>query len=357
VLARILSAVGRSLIGAGVLLLLFVAYQLWGTGLHEARAQEDLGSELAARLGAAAPAGDPGSTSTTAGPAPTAAPSTAPTTSGGLLPSTTTTVAPSSGAGAPAPVDVKPGEALARILIPRIGVDKVVVSGVSVDDLRKGPGHYRSTPQPGRPGNAAIAGHRTTYGAPFGDIDRLVPGDVITVQTLHGTFNYDVLPAPGDPTSGHFVVAPEDVWVLDDAGDNRLTLTACHPKFSAAQRIVVVARLREPPAPPPPSTTVPVTTPGRAGEGGGRVDGDDDGDLLASATATEDADLDQGLGGDPSARGPAILWGLVFVALLAAIWQLGLRWRRVPACALGAVPMVIVLFSWFEQLDRWMPAR
>jgi sortase A len=344
VLARILSAVGRTLIGAGVLLLLFVAYQLWGTGLHEARAQDDLGSELAARLDRAAAGGPAPTTSTSSAPAPT---TTATGATGGAA--TTTTVARAGGADRSEPVDVKPGEALARILIPKIGVDKVVVSGVTVDDLRKGPGHYRSTPQPGHPGNAAIAGHRTTYGAPFGDIDKLVPGDVITVQTLHGTFNYDVVPAPDDPASGHVIVAPEDVWVLDDAGDNRLTLTACHPKFSAAQRIVVVARLRETPATPPPTTTAP----GPAPAGTDEVD-----DELADAAAVaEDPDLDQGLGGDPAARTPALLWGLVFVLLLAVLWKLGLRWRRWHAYAVGVVPMLIVLFSWFEQLDRWMPAR
>jgi sortase A len=343
VLARILSAAGRTLIGAGVLLLLFVAYQLWGTGLHEARAQDDLGAEFATRFEQRSSGAGAATTSTTS-----AAERTTTTSPTGTTTATTTTTGAPVGAERADPVDVKPGEALARIVIPKIGVDKVVVSGVSVDDLRKGPGHYRSTPQPGHPGNAAIAGHRTTYGAPFGDIDKLVPGDVITVQTLHGTFNYDVVPAPGEPATGHFIVAPEDVWVLDDAGDNRLTLTACHPKFSAAQRIIVVARLRETPATPPPAPATPQTTPDP---------GSTDDERAATTEAVADPDLDEGLGGDPSARTPAILWGLVFVVLLAALWQLGLRWRRGPAWAIGVLPVVVVLFSWFEQLDRWMPAR
>ncbi len=170
------------------------------------------------------------------------------------------------------------------------------------------------------------------------------------MTTLHGTWTYDVIGAPDDPTSGHFIVSPEDVWVLDDFGDNRLTLTACHPKYSAAQRIVVVAKLREPPAPPPPTTTAAAAD-GTTGDDPSATAGDED--LVAEPTS----DLDEGLGGDPSARTPALVWGLVFLAALGGIWQLSLRWRRWPAYALGAVPLALVVFAWFEQLDRWMPAR
>ena len=77
-------------------------------------------------------------------------------------------------------------------MIPKIGVDKIVVEGVGRNDLRKGPGHYPDTPMPGQPGNAAIAGHRTTYGAPFNRIDELEPGDEILVTTLQGPFTYEV---------------------------------------------------------------------------------------------------------------------------------------------------------------------
>lgn len=345
-LARVLSAVGRTFIGTGVLLLLFVAYQLWGTGLHEARAQEDLAAEFGDRLARVA---DVTATSTGA-PSTTAPTTTVVTPTSGAAPTTTVDDGEATDPDRAEPIEVKAGEALARIRIPKIGVDKVVVEGVTVDDLRKGPGHYRSTPQPGHPGNSAIAGHRTTYGAPFGDIDKLVPGDLITVETLHGTWTYEVLPAPDDPASGHFIVAPEDVWVLDDVGDNRLTLTACHPKYSAAQRIIVSARLRETPATPPPTTAPPI-------EDELAADAGDDGEATAAPDTPAAADLDEGLGGDPSARTPALLWGLVFLLALAGVWQLSVRWRRWPAYAVGALPMVVVVFSWFEQLDRWMPAR
>ena len=138
------------------------------------------------------------------------------------------------------------GEAIARMIIPAIDVDEIVVAGVEVEDLRKGPGHYGTTPLPGQPGNAAIAGHRTTYGAPFGQIDELAPGDEIIIETLQGRFVYRVLPGGrgmAGRTPGHRIVAPTALEVLDDQGDNRLTLTSCHPKYSSKQRIIVHAEL------------------------------------------------------------------------------------------------------------------
>ncbi len=353
-LARALNAIGRTFVGAGLVILLFVAYQLWGTGLHEARAQDSLDRAFTERLADVEQTAAPVTSTTTPGsPTPSA-----PTTTGaGSTPTSTTIVGEPSGPDRTTPAEVRPGEALARIQIPDIGVDKLVVEGVTVDDLRKAPGHYRSTPQPGYPGNAAIAGHRTTYGAPFSRIDELVPGDEITVTTLHGTWTYVVAGAPDDPTSGHFIVKPEEVWVLDDFGDNRLTLTACHPKFSADQRIIVVAKLVETPADPPATAAAPAGATGPGATGGAVTDGAASDATVPTAGSADDPSLDEGLGGDPGARTPALLWGVVFLALLAGVWQLSRRWRRWPAYAVGVVPMVIVMFSWFEQLDRWMPAR
>lgn len=124
---------------------------------------------------------------------------------------------------------------MARVRIPRIGVDKIVVEGVGTEDLKRGPGHYPGTPLPGQLGNAAIAGHRTTYGAPFGDLDELVEGDAIIVETLAGSFRYLV------ETS--IVVSPDQTEVLDPTPTAHLTLTTCHPRFSARQRLVVRAAL------------------------------------------------------------------------------------------------------------------
>lgn len=130
---------------------------------------------------------------------------------------------------------VPAGEAVARISIPGLGLKAAVVDGSRDGDLRKGPGLIESTDLPGLGGTTAIAGHRTTYGAPFHDIDRLGKGDRIDVSTPYGRFVYRV--------SDTRIVEPTEVWVLDRIGRERLVLSACHPKHSAAQRIIVFAEL------------------------------------------------------------------------------------------------------------------
>jgi sortase A len=127
------------------------------------------------------------------------------------------------------------GEAVGRISIPRIGVGYVLVKGTAPADLHKGPGTYDQTPLPGVPGTTAIAGHRTTYLAPFRHIDDLRRGDAITVRMPYATFTYRVQRTQ--------VVDPDALWILRRVRYDRLVLSACHPLFSAAQRIVVFARL------------------------------------------------------------------------------------------------------------------
>jgi sortase A len=126
------------------------------------------------------------------------------------------------------------GDAIARIRIPAIGISEYVVEGTDLDSLRKGPGHYPETPLPGERGTAAIAGHRTTYGAPFRDIDQLKPGDRIIVDMRDGHFVYRVEESR--------IVDDEDLSVLEPVRYRRLMLSACHPLYSAAQRIIVYAR-------------------------------------------------------------------------------------------------------------------
>jgi sortase A len=128
------------------------------------------------------------------------------------------------------------GEPIGRIDIPRIGADFVVVQGTDPATLRKGPGHYPDTTFPGLPGTVAIAGHRTTYGAPFRQVDELRRGDRVVVTMPYGRFTYDV--------QGTKIVPPSAVWVTRDVGYDRLVLSACHPLYSAAERIIVFARLR-----------------------------------------------------------------------------------------------------------------
>jgi sortase A len=126
------------------------------------------------------------------------------------------------------------GDAIAKIEIPAIGVSEYVVEGTDTGDLRKGPGHYPETPLPGDPGTSAIAGHRTTYGAPFRNIDDLGRGQVIRVDMPDGRFVYRV-----EETK---IVDDQDLSVLEPVGYRRLMLSACHPLYSAAERVIVFAR-------------------------------------------------------------------------------------------------------------------
>jgi sortase A len=131
--------------------------------------------------------------------------------------------------------DVQTGRSLTRIEIPKLGVDVVVVQGDDDKSLEAGVGHYPETPMPCEEGDVAIAGHRTTYGKPFANVDRLSPGDQIVLQTPVGACIYVVAAAP-------FVVLPNDWQAVAPApGQFELTLTACDPKGSASHRIVVKA--------------------------------------------------------------------------------------------------------------------
>ena len=126
------------------------------------------------------------------------------------------------------------GDPLGRIRMPSIGVSQVFVDGTGAGALRTGPGHYPGTPLPGQRGTVGIAGHRTTYGAPFHDLDELRRGDRIELAMPYGRFEYRV-----ERTR---IVPPTATEVTDRVGFDRLILSACHPLYSAAQRIVVFAR-------------------------------------------------------------------------------------------------------------------
>ena len=301
-IARIVGGIGRTLIGIGLLLLLFVAYQLWGTSIQEARAQDRLGDEFAAALA---------TTTTTTTTARDARPGT-----------TTTTVAP-----LPPPVE---GDPVGQIRIPKIGVTRYIVEGVGVADLKKAPGHYPQTPMPGQVGNAAIAGHRTTYGQPFYSLNELEPGDEIIVQTLHGEFTYSV--------DGKQVVQPSQTEGLDQTEEARLTLTTCEPRFSARRRLIITALLQDEPAPSP--------TPASTNE---PTDVDP-----ADPSATIDG---AGLSGDPAARWPTFWWGLLTALVALAIWFCARRFHRFWAYLLGAPVFFVVLFVFFESVSRLLPAN
>ncbi len=306
-LARVLGAIGRALIAAGVLILLFVAYLLWGTGIREAQAQHRLEDAFAEVLDEADRTTTTTSTSTTA-------PSGSSTTTTEAVPQTVPPIEP-----------VPEGEATAHIRIPKIGVDKIVVEGIALSDLKKGPGHYSQTPLPGQEGNAAIAGHRTTYGAPFNRIDELVAGDEVFVETVQGEFRYVV--------SEQQIVSPTAVEVLEDKGDDRLTLTSCNPKYSSRQRIVVVALLA-PEETPVPRSTRPATD-------------------EQPATPAELEDIDGA--GEPAL--PAILLGVLCAVIWLLAWALGRKWRKWPAYAIGLPFFLVALFYFFEEFSRLLPSN
>ena len=211
---------------------------------------------------------------------------------------------------------------MALIKIPTIGVEKAVVEGVGLPELKTGPGHYPSTPMPGQPGNVAVAGHRTTYGAPFFRLDELQAGDPILVTTRQGAFRYEV--------TERKVVRPEETEVLDATTDNRLTLTTCEPRFSTAKRLIVVAALKGEAAEPPPGQPAAAPPP-----------------------ATDPA----GLSGGGAARGPALAWAATVALVGLLTWLVGRLWRRLPAYLLGIPAVLVVLFFFFENFSRLLPSN
>jgi len=197
------------LFNLGAILLLFVAWQLWGTSISQHHAQAQLHRAFDASV----------NNSTVAYPS-----ASAPV----LIPANQ--VVPPPAEGSP----------VAHLQIPVIGLDEIVVSGTAEGDLAKGPGHYIGTAAPGQAGNVAIAGHRTTNGAPFNQIGKLSVGSQIYLTTLTGErLTYVVSQPP-------VAVSPSDVAVLNNFGDNRVTLTTCNPEYSSSQRLVVVGQLQQP---------------------------------------------------------------------------------------------------------------
>lgn len=224
--------VGLALLAAGVVVLLFIAYDLFGTTIAEQHSQAKLAREFNGAVHRPTTAttrvdltkhphkdgvGD-GDASKGAAPSRGAAPQE-------HLQSAPLLVPP-------------PGGALDHLVIPAIGVDRYVVEGVQEQDLQMGPGHYPGTPLPGHAGNVAIAGHRTTYGAPFFRLNDLHKGDLIYLTDLSGTtWVYSV--------ERQWVVSPSDVGVIDPTRGDDLTLTTCNPRFWATTRLVVRAVLVE----------------------------------------------------------------------------------------------------------------
>jgi sortase A len=323
-IARVVGSVGRLMMTSGVVILLLVAYQLWGTNLQTNRSQSELADEFADIVDET-----PSTTAST----------TASTT-------TTTTVADEPPATTPAQVapDIAPpahGEPIGRFSIPAIGVtDFWTVEGTGTEELKRGAAHYPSTPLPGQAGNAAVAGHRTTYGAPLHNVEKLVPGDEITFTTVQGTFTYRVIET--------LIVEPEDVWVIEPRnptpekpeGDDLLTLTACHPKFSAEQRIIVVAALV--------GTPVPQIE--------GQAEAAEDSLAQSDSGSPESGAIDE-FADEPMLTFPGAWWGLLCMVLwgltrlLAWYGHRSDRFPRFVPYLIGTPICLLVLYLFFESFS------
>ena len=232
-----LTVIGIAMAIVGVVAIGYAAFQLYGTNVIAAGSQDDLAAEFAARIAAGVPEFDPNAVTpgTSADPNAFEDQTDVPVLVGNIetarpFPLEETDVIPWLYEAAPAH-----GAPLGRITIPDIGVERIIVEGVGVPDLRRGPGHMPGTAVPGQNGNAVISGHRTTWGAPFNRIDELEPGDQIIVETIIGTHTYEVV------NSG--VVWPSETWVANQWDGAWLTLTTCTPEYSSRNRLVVFARL------------------------------------------------------------------------------------------------------------------
>jgi sortase A len=220
------------------------------------------------------------------------------------------------------------------ITIPKIGAKFYYVEGTSRDDLKKGPGHYPGTPLPGTIGNAAIAGHRTTYLHPFADIDKLNPGDDIIIMTLAGTtFDYQMY-------EQRIVVPTEVSVVANTPGRAELTLTSCTPKGSASHRLVVKARLvASKSAKPTVTKPRPQTSAGKGGK-----------------ARSAEAGLGESLSGQTRSLVPSVIWGIV-AALVGLAWWWGFRrWRHPYTWIIGVLPFLVALFPFYVYLERALPA-
>jgi sortase A len=275
ILTRVLDVVGRTMIAAGLLLLSFVAYQLWGTGVAEQRAQTTLAADFRSQRPA---------------------------------------------------IPVVSG-LVGRINIPSIELDKFVVAGVSTEDLKRGPGLFLGSPLPGQLGNVSIAGHRTTYGAPFGRINEVKKGDRIVLETTSGTFTYVSIGTPKIvPATAIEVVKTKDPTKAT------LTLVSCHPKWTSAKRIIVMATLDDSVVaqPPTPISEVPTST----------------------------APLSEGWFHDPSAWPTVIALASALVAIFLFTKRLARRRkRRLVVYPLSLIVFGPVLFVFFENLSRLLPAN
>ena len=274
-ISRLIDFLGRTMIVAGLLLLSFVAYQLWGTGIVEGRSQTAIAKQFAK----------------------------------------------------PQPIQPQLGGLVGRITIPSIGVSKYVVAGVRLKDLERGPGLFPGSPMPGQKGNVAIAGHRTTFGAPFSRINEIQDSDKIILESKDGTFTYIV---NGEPK----IVLATDTAVAKTTNPDIaiITLVSCYPKWTSTKRIVVVATLD--------STVLP---------------------LPATPLVTSEPIDQQSIAGwfhDPTAWPTVLFFGLALIVIRIVAGLMTRRGRRkIFVYPIAFSIFIPTLFLFFGGLARLLPAN
>ncbi len=204
VVALVAGGVGELMLTAGAVVLLFVVYTLWGTGIQTANAQDDLRDQLGIDAGQLEKD--------------------------------------------PIPLDqLEVGDAYGIIRIPRFGDDWewILVQGTEDSDLKNGPGHYLDSVDPGQVGNFSIAAHRSGHGEPFADFPQLQVGDIVEIETSAGTFLYELDSAPNGDDDGNRI-GIRDSWVVDpvpgegdeaEPAERRITLTTCWPRWGSSHRM------------------------------------------------------------------------------------------------------------------------
>lgn len=311
----VLYHLGLSLITLGVLIALFLCYQIWFTNILQARTQHTAIAEVQHEL-----------------PPPLH-----------HLVSRPTFVLPV-GPDVPLP-NSRPaalGTWLGLLQIPKIHLTQAIIQGTDTDELRLGPGHYPDSPALGATGNVAIAGHRTTWGKPFRDLNELAPGDPIVITTPAASLLYRV--------TATLVVAPTNVTVLAATPGPTLTLTTCNPPYSAVSRLVVHARLvavqRAGSLPPvttttttPPSTTTTTT-------------------VSVTTTTTPPLTAQVTAAGGGGGWWPVVLYGLLFVMTMVY----GIRWRRRSAHRWSVTSVLVVILvpvtlELFQGVSWLLPAN
>ena len=423
-----LRLVGKILICTGLLMFGFVAYQLWGTGIEYARAQdraEDQFNEMLERVSTTTST----STSTTST---TSTPTTLPpgaTTVPGSVVATTSTTTSTTTTTVPPPttipdfserieaMEITDGEAFGFIAFPKLEQGMYIYPGVGREDLKNGPGHFPETPMPGQLGNSAIAGHRTTYGEPFRNLDELEVGDEIVVTMPYGIFTYRVTSVEIVDPSDREVIATTDPDVA------ALTLTTCHPEYSASQRLIVHAELDLEASPPPglpvinygrdtpiptevglpgedvvdptttpapstqpttttaptaPTSTVAGQTTGPTTSAAATTAAPTTAFVAPSTTADPIYSVNPGGGatggptdildndeeafsnrwfGDEEAFPQVTLWAGSCAAIVVAAYQLAKRFRNLfVGLVVGIVPFVVGLYFFYENVNRLLPA-